>query len=91
MLDACKTRKNRPLPSALARPGHERPFQSREMTCWQAFPGILQLPTVGPDLKANLFLRNEAGMSMKIKDRCGKLRGKAGMYMKKKDLVLKSV
>jgi hypothetical protein len=68
--------------SDLAHPDDEKPSQPGKMIYGQAYSPNHQLLTVGCNSERIIFLTNEAGMSMKTKGRCGKLRSEAGSCMK---------
>jgi hypothetical protein len=85
MIRAGNERKNHLRLSVFACPGHGRPPVPGN---WQAFYVNHQLLTVGCNPRRILFSRNDAGMSLKTKDRCRKLGAEAGMCLKKRHLAL---
>jgi len=70
--------------STFASAGHGRPAAPWKMICWQAFSVNYQLLVRGLRFEKNSFLTSDAGMSLKTKERCGELDGKAGMHLKTK-------
>jgi hypothetical protein len=63
---------------------HGRPPAPWKMIYWQALSANHQLLVTGGDMKRIPFLTSDAGMSLKTKERSGKLKGEAGMYLRTK-------